>query len=94
MSPLDRVSLRLVVQRIYENSSRQSSYRLVSYSNDRTYQPQRFETVDDVLKALKAVLPEVDTNLFYRGSREATSIVFANEVELNKEQLSVLGLKE
>lgn len=72
MSPPDRISLRLAVQRICENSSRNPYYRLVAYSSDQNYRPLQFETIDQVLKALKAVLPEIDANLFYQGSREAS----------------------
>lgn len=90
----DRLSLRLVVQRICESSSGQSFYRLIAYGDNRTYRPVQFEALDDVLKVLKAALPRFDASLISRGNQGATSIVFADEVELSKEQLSVLGLTQ
>ncbi len=94
MPPPDCLSVRLVVQRIYESSSRQCSYRLIVYSNDQTYRPAWFEALDDVLKVLKAGLPEFDGSLFSKESQRVTAIVFADEVELSRAQLLILGLKE
>ncbi len=94
MPPPDCLSVRLVVQRIYESSSRQCSYRLIVYSNDQTYRPAWFEALDDVLKVLKAGLPEFDGSLFSKKSQRVTAIVFADEVELSRAQLLILGLKE
>ena len=93
MLAADRHSLRLVVQHVWENASGRSSYRLIAYSNDHTYPPVQFESVDDLLKVLKAALPELDASSFPRERRPVTSILFADELELSTAQLSILGLR-
>ena len=70
----DRLSLRLVVQRIWESSSRQLSYRLLAYSNDHTYRAIQFDSRDEVLELLKVALPKFDASRFFEGSQAVTSI--------------------
>jgi hypothetical protein len=93
MSPTDRHALRLVVQHVWESSSARSSYRIIAYSNDRTYRPVEFESLDDLLRLLGKALPEFDVNGFPKRQTSATSILFADEMELTEAQLSILGLR-
>jgi hypothetical protein len=92
--PEDPESIRLVIQRIGEASSRRSSYRLIGYSNRRTYQPVGFRSLDERLKALKAGLPELDTSRVQKEGRAVPSILFSDVVELSQEQLSILGFRK
>jgi hypothetical protein len=89
----DRRSLRLVVQHIWDSASERSSYRLVAYSNDHTYQPVQFGSLDELLKAFGSALPEFDVSSFPKAGQPVTSILFAGEMELTAGQLSLLGLR-
>lgn len=92
--PPDRESLRLVIQSICENSSQRSSYRLVGYSDKHTYRAVNFDSLDDLLKLLKSVMPEFDASGISREKQPRTSIVFADAIELSSAERSALGLIE
>ena len=91
MVPTNRQSLRVVVQHIGESSCGRSSYRLIGYSDAKTFEPVEFESPDDLLKILKAALPDFDAASFPKGGQPVTSILFADDVELSEAQLAVLG---
>ena len=94
MLPADQHSLRLVVQHVCENSSGRSSYRLVGYSDDQNYRPVEFESLDELLKVLKAAMPGFDASSFSKERPPVSSILFADLMELSAAQLSALGLTE
>ena len=90
-----RQPLRLVIQWIREGcSGRSSSYRLVVYGDGRTYRPLNFDSLDDLFKLLKAAVPEVNVSSIPRDTQSAATILFAEDVEVSEEQLSILGLKD
>ena len=91
--PANCQSLRLVVQLILERSSGQSSYRLIGYSDEHTYRPVDFDSLDDLLKVFKAALPNFDVSGFPQTRQLASSILFAELIELSEKQRSILGLK-
>lgn len=86
-------SLRLVVQHVWESSSGRSSYRIIGYSDEHTYRPVDFDSLDDLLKVLKAALPAFDVSGFPRARQPVSSILFADVIELNEKQRSMLGFK-
>jgi hypothetical protein len=91
--PPEYQSIRLVVQHVWESLSGRSSYRLIGYSDELTYRPVNFDSLDDLLKVLKAALPAFDVTSFPRAKQQASSILFADMVELSETQRSILGLK-
>lgn len=92
--PGDCESLRLIVQRVSENSSGRSLYRLIAYSDGRTYQPVNFTSLDDLTKRLKKALPDFDVNRFAEAKESGSSILFAEALELSETQRSILGLRK
>jgi hypothetical protein len=92
--PSNRESLRLVVQHVRESSSSRSSYRLIGYGDEHTYQPVNFDSLDDLLKGLKEALPGFDVSRFSEGRQSGSSILFAEELELSEAQRSKLGLRK
>ena len=91
--PANCQSLRLVVQHVWESSAGRSSYRLIGYSDEHTYRPVNFDSLDDLLKVFKAALPALDVSRFPREKQPVSSILFADLVELSETQRSILGLK-
>jgi hypothetical protein len=86
-------SVRIVVQHIYNDW--RSSYRLVAYGDRQVFRPLKFESLHDLLNALRSVMPDFDENSFLiRNGARDSYIVFAREVELSDSQLSTLGLKD
>jgi len=81
--PPDSQSIRLVVQHVWENSSGRSSYRLIGYSDEHTYRPVDFDSLDDLLKVFKAALPAFDVSRFPREKQPVSSILFAEVIELS-----------
>jgi hypothetical protein len=55
--PANCESLRLVVQHVRESSSGRSSYRLIGYSDEHTYQAANFDSFDDLLKRFNEASP-------------------------------------
>ena len=86
-------SLRLVVQHVWESSSGRSSYRLIGYSDEHTYRPVDFGSVDELLEVFSAALSGLDVSSFPRARQPVSSILFAEVVELSETQRSTLGLK-
>ncbi len=91
--PPDNHSIRLVVQRVWYSSSGRSSYRLIGYSDEHTYRPVDFDSLDDLLKVFQAALPQIDVSSFPRARQPVSSILFGDVVELSRTQRSTLGLK-
>jgi hypothetical protein len=91
--PANCQSLRLVVQHVWESSSGRSSYRLIGYSDEHTYRPVDFDSLDDLLKVFQAALPAFDVSRFPRAKQPVSSILFADVIELSEKQRSILGLK-
>lgn len=92
--PTDCQSMRLVVQHVWESSSGRSSYRLVGYSDEHTYRPVDFDSLDDLLKVFKTALPTFDVSSFPQAREGASSILFAEVIELSEKQRSILGLEK
>lgn len=92
--PANCESLRLVVQHVGEISSGRSSYRLIGYSDEHTYQPVNFDSLDDLLNGLKEALPDFDISRFSEVKESGSSILFAELLELSQAQLSILGLRK
>ena len=92
--PLDNHSIRLVVQHVWDGSSGRSSYRLIGYSDEHTYRPVDFDSLDYLLKVFKAALPTLDVSGFPRARQPVSSILFADVVELSETQRSTLGLEK
>jgi hypothetical protein len=92
----DRHSLRLVIQRVRDDVARGSSYRIIAYSDERTYRASQFDSLHLLLKSLKVALPDFDASVI--SSESATppesSILFADVVELTDAQLALIGLHE
>lgn len=86
--------MRLVVQHVWESSSGRSSYRLVGYSDEHTYRPVDFDSLDDLLKVFKTALPTFDVSSFPQAREGASSILFAEVIELSEKQRSILGLEK
>lgn len=84
-------SYRLVVQHIRSVRDERSVYRLVIYGGKRTFSPVDFESVDLLLRSLRAVVPEVQNEPGWMGLGEP-GIVFTADVELTDSQLALLGL--
>ena len=91
--PANCQSLRLVVQHVWESSAGRSSYRLIGYSDEHTYRPVDFDSLDDLLKVFQAALPAFDVSRFPRAKQPVSSILFADVIELSEKQRSILGLK-
>lgn len=83
--------LRIVVQCVQD--AQDCKYRLIAYGNGQTYQPVNFESFPDVCQALQLAVPSFDVKAFLLGDGNDTTIVLAGTVELDGEQLSILGLK-
>jgi hypothetical protein len=93
--PSGHHSVRLVIQHVCEDGGPRSFYRLVGYSDQQTYQHSQFDSLDQLLKVLVAALPGFDASSFSQGRGDLkTSILFATEMNLSDEQLSLLGLKD
>ncbi len=92
--PSNSQSLRLVVQHVSESSSGRSSYRLIGYGDEHTYQPVNFDSLDDLLKVFKAALPTIDVTGFSQATQPVSSILFADVIELSAKQRSILGLEK
>jgi hypothetical protein len=82
--------LRIVVQRVHG-----SVCRLVVYGGGQAYRAAEFASLDDVLRRLRSVVPNLDDTAFSVCNQESrdTSIVLSGVIELNNKQLSALGLK-
>jgi hypothetical protein len=91
----DRHSLRLVIQRVRNDFARASSYRIIAYSDERTYRASQFDSLHVLMKALKAALPDFDASVISSESTSKdSSILFADAVELSDAQLALIGLRE
>jgi hypothetical protein len=91
----DRHSLRLVIQRVRDDLARGSFYRIIAYSDERTYRASQFDSLHPLLKSLKAALPDFDASVI--SSESATpesSILLADVMELTDAQLALIGLHE
>ena len=92
--PFNLQSLRLVVQRVSEGSSGRSSYRLIGYSDEHTYQPVNFDFLDDLVKGFKEALPNFDVSRISEAKQSGSSILFAGVLELSEAQRLILGLRK
>lgn len=93
MSAPIRHSLRVVVQHVPDGP--RSSYRLIAYSDNRTYEPMEFSSIELCAETIRSVAPDFDkNNLSVRVGARETYIAFAGEMELDESQISGLGLKD
>ncbi len=92
--PANCESLRLVVQHVRESSSGGSSYRLIGYGDEHTYQAVNFDSLDDLLKRFNEAFPGFDVSRFSEGRQSGSSILFAELLELSEAQRSKLGLRK
>ena len=87
-----RHPLRIVIQQIVKTGT--SSFRIVAYGDSRSPRHSDFESRDALLKALHSAVPGFDdagVSINMAGGNQ-TSIVFAGEMDLDDNQLSILGL--
>jgi hypothetical protein len=66
----------------------------LSATDEHTYRPVDFDSLDGLLKVFKAALPAFDVSRFPREKQPVSSILFADVIELREKQRSVLGLKK
>ncbi|MGA8159729.1 MAG: hypothetical protein WCB76_02920 [Acidobacteriaceae bacterium] len=87
-----RYPLRIVIQQIVEAGT--SSFRIVAYGGNRGPRHSDFDSPDALLKALHSAVPGFDDSSvsINVASGNQTSIVFASEIDLDANQLSILGL--
>jgi hypothetical protein len=85
------------VQYVRESPSVRPSYRLIGYSDEHTYQPANFDSLDDLWKLLKQALTDanvdVDVNRFSEATQSGSSILFAEVLEISEAQRLKLGLR-
>jgi hypothetical protein len=87
-----KIVLRIVVQRVRDR--RGNAYRLIAYDSGTTYRPVEFASLDDLLRAMHSVVPNLDESaLSIEQNGQDTSIVLTGTIELDNTQLSALGLK-
>ena len=85
--------LRLVIQRVQDGRNhQQASYRVVAYPPPKglSLEFAKFSSREQLVERLQAALPGFDENLLTTAGD--TQIVFARDVQLNKEQLVSLGI--
>lgn len=84
--------LRLVIQRVEVGYPPRSTYRLVAYPPPPgvSLRPAIFHSREEVITCLEATLPGFDPARLGTGLQ--TSIVFAEDIELNEAQLVTLGV--
>ena len=86
-------TVRLVIQEVFENRSEVASYRVIAYPRRPCMQdePATYSSRKELMARLQQALPNIDE----RGlacSDGTTQVLFARELELSDEQLSILGL--
>ena len=87
-----RYPLRIVIQQTVRAGT--SSFRIVAYGSNRGPRHSDFESSDALLKALHSAVPGFDdssVSINVAGGNQ-TSIVFAGEMDLDYNQLSILDL--
>ena len=88
----NRRTQRIVIQ--YVREGKQSSYRLIAYEDHRAYRPVAFKSVDDLVQAIRLVMPDfTDTLLEIKEHAMESYIAFTAEWGLTDSQLLLLGLK-
>ena len=87
-----RYPLRIVIQQIVRAET--VSFRIVVYGGNRGPRHSDFDSRDALLKALDSAVPGFDDSSvsINVASGNQTSIVFAGEMDLDDNQLSILGL--
>lgn len=92
MSDDDLIFLRVVIQqlRVYPNAT----YRVTVYGDDQQPRHSDFSSVQVLGDALQAAVPGFDLSKLSLNPLEEGqgSIIFADEMKLNEQQLSLLGL--
>jgi hypothetical protein len=81
-----------VIQQIVKD--RTASFRVVAYGGNRAPGHSDFDSLDGLLKALHSAVPGFDdssVSINVAGGNQ-TSIVFVGEMDLDDNQLSILGL--
>jgi hypothetical protein len=84
--------LRIVIQQIVRAGT--SSFRIVAYGGNRGPRHSDFDSRGALLKSLHSAIPGFDdssVSINVAGGNQ-TSIVFAGEMDLDDDQLSILGL--
>ena len=87
-----RYPLRTVIQQIVKAGM--TSFRIVAYGGSHGPRHSDFESLDALLKALHSAVPGFDdssVSINVAGGNQ-TSIVFSGEMDLDDNQLSILGL--
>ena len=88
----DRSGLRIVVQ--YVHGDCDSPWHLVAYGSGRACQPRRFRSIEDLLKAIRSVVPDFDqSQIAIKSDSLQSYIAWAGDMALNESQLAALGLK-
>jgi hypothetical protein len=85
--------LRLVIQRVQEDGGlKEASYRVVAYPPPKglSLRLAKFSSREQLVERLQAAIPGFDEKLLTTVGD--TQIVFARDVQLNKQQLVALGI--
>ena len=84
--------MRVVIQRISGGGPQPSVFRLVASGGPKSYYPADFNSVAQLVNALRAAIPEFDKHA--PSLRYGPGIIFAEDMKLDTSQLALLGLKE
>lgn len=70
------------------------SYRLIAYEDRKTYYPVTFDSLRDLVQAIRSVIPDFSQSQL-RTEKDASRsyIALTREWELNDSQLSLLGVE-
>ncbi|HEX4066310.1 MAG TPA: hypothetical protein VHZ09_09825 [Acidobacteriaceae bacterium] len=86
----DRHRLRVVIQRIEAEAG--TIWRIVAYGDGRAVGHEDFPSSERVLNALRMAVPDFDEARLL-PAESGSSILFAEEMELDEAQLAVLGVR-
>jgi hypothetical protein len=86
-------TVRLVIQEVFESGSGIASYRVIVYPRRPFMRdvPATYSSRNELMTRLQQALPNVDERAL-APSDGTTQVLFARELELSDEQLSILGL--
>ena len=87
-----RYSIRIVIQRVVEPGKK--TYRVVAYGGRQALGHSDFHSLEHLLDVLHSAVPGFDATQFAAANSpdEISSIIFADEVELDDSQLATLGV--
>ncbi|HVT98578.1 MAG TPA: hypothetical protein VHE33_13835 [Acidobacteriaceae bacterium] len=85
--------VHIVVQHVRRES--RECFRLVAYRGVEGFWPVEFTSLDDLVQALRIVLPAFDrTQIAVAGPSEESSILWAGDLKLSDAELARIGLRK